>query len=269
MNNIYYYITDIPAQSDRQVNDVPLCVNCAGIVDDDSFFSNNSSRRDYYFLYLQKGRLNTGDGVLFSGDFIIFEPNYTYSYQGEGETSYLFVHFSGSEAKELIQSKGLPFATPMHIGIHTSIKSRFEYLFQEFMILDLESPQIMTALLNEIIALTSRYIKGTSMKKIPLKSIQYINFHYTENLTVKQLADIENMSLTKYRQLFKKHTGVSPLDYIITRRINAACRMLETSNCSISEIAAKSGFSDPYYFSRIFKKKMGISPHKYRKTETY
>lgn len=269
MKDMYYYITNIPSESNREVTDVSLCVNCAGIVDNNNFLVSNLSRHDFYFLYLQKGRLKTPNGTLNGGDFIIFEPNIPYSYENDGQTSYLFIHFSGRDSRSLIEANELPIAKPSQIGIHTSIKDRFEYLFQEFMILDDKSPEIMASILTEIITLTSRYLKGNSIKRIPLKSIQHINFHYAENLTIEDLARIENMSLTKYRKLFKKHTNVSPLDYIISRRINVACIMLETTHSSICEIASKIGYADPYYFSRIFKKKVGISPQKYRKSETY
>ena len=73
------------------------------------------------------------------------------------------------------------------------------------------------------------------------------------------------MSCTSFRSAFKKHTGVSPNEYIITQRISAACQLLVQTDKSISEIAAEVGYGDQYYFSRIFKKKMGVPPLGYRR----
>ena len=269
MNHLYYYNTKTPFKSDNQkITDVKLHINCAGTVDDENFFSNKSVRRDFYFIYLLKGKLVTVSGELMPGDFILYKPNTPYRYESCGYTSYLFVHFSGSEADKTVAEIGLPTGKSVHIGVHTSLKERFENLFREFMILDSESNEIMTHILQEILILTARYIKGGSLQKPPLKSLQYIHLHYTENITVEELSEIEEMSLTKYRTVFKKHTGQSPLDYIISLRTNAACRLLTTSHASVAEIASKTGYADQYYFSRIFKKKTGVSPLEYRKKET-
>ena len=76
---------------------------------------------------------------------------------------------------------------------------------------------------------------------------------------------MEHMSGTAFRAAFKKHTGVSPGEYIIAQRISVACRLLAQTDMSVSAIAADIGYGDQYYFSRIFKKKMGMAPLKYRK----
>ena len=76
---------------------------------------------------------------------------------------------------------------------------------------------------------------------------------------------MEGLSKSHYRVLFKEATGVSPKEYITQRRIDAACDILEHSEKSIDEVSLASGYSDVYYFGRIFKKKMGISPGRYRK----
>jgi len=63
---------------------------------------------------------------------------------------------------------------------------------------------------------------------------------------------------------FKKRYGVSPLTYITTLRINRAKHMLRENGSSISEVAQKAGYSDPAYFSRVFRKYVGVSPKQFR-----
>lgn len=68
------------------------------------------------------------------------------------------------------------------------------------------------------------------------------------------------------KKLFKKETGLTPLQYLTDRRLESAANML-VMNCdkgNISETARLCGFSDPLYFSRLFKKKYGVSPRNYR-----
>ena len=71
----------------------------------------------------------------------------------------------------------------------------------------------------------------------------------------------------KFRKLFREKTGVSPKQYIIRRRIDAASRLLLTGKKSIGEIAAELGYNTPYEFSAQFRKFTGISPKKYRQQQ--
>lgn len=70
------------------------------------------------------------------------------------------------------------------------------------------------------------------------------------------------------RHCFKEEIGQTPLEYLTTMRIRQAKQyLITTKHYSISDIAYMCGFSDPYYFSRCFKKHTGISPYNYRKSK--
>lgn len=66
------------------------------------------------------------------------------------------------------------------------------------------------------------------------------------------------------RQLFRHEFGVSPLRYLIRRRIEAACELLRATPLPVREVAARCGFENPYYFARMFKKTVGRTPSAYR-----
>ena len=97
------------------------------------------------------------------------------------------------------------------------------------------------------------------------RSIVYLNEHYNENITVGQLAKIAHYSTAQFRKLFHNTTHLSPSDYIIKVRINAAKTLLKTTDRRISDIATETGFFDHSHFIRTFRTHVGITPLEYRK----
>ena len=77
-----------------------------------------------------------------------------------------------------------------------------------------------------------------------------------------------NMDKSYFYKLFKAWANVTPNEYRNQLRISSAKSMLKNTNLTIYQIAEKTGFIDPYYFSRIFKNKVGITPLRYRKMFT-
>lgn len=96
-------------------------------------------------------------------------------------------------------------------------------------------------------------------------AIGYINENCTENISVSELAAESGFSETHFINLFKKQTGDTPKNYLIKGRLRLAKQILCSSDKSIKETASLCGFSDEYYFSRIFKKHEKISPSQFRK----
>lgn len=86
------------------------------------------------------------------------------------------------------------------------------------------------------------------------------------SVSVPQMAAMAGLSLSHFAELFLKHIGHSPMDYLIRVRMGRACHLLDFTTLSVKEIAAKVGYSDPYYFSRVFKKITSSSPRAYRET---
>ncbi len=97
-----------------------------------------------------------------------------------------------------------------------------------------------------------------------LPVIQYINTHINKPLTLCQLANIVHLSPVYFSELFSKTLNISPIQYLIKRRITRAKEYLLFTNESISQIAQQIGFKDSFYFSRLFKRKIGMSPLQYR-----
>lgn len=94
---------------------------------------------------------------------------------------------------------------------------------------------------------------------------QYVieNMH-NSNLEVGELADISMVSRTSFYRRLKQLSGLSPIDFIRQQRMEYAKSLIVEGKSTISEVSYKAGFSDPKYFSKCFKKAVGLTPQEYR-----
>ncbi|MBS5940023.1 AraC family transcriptional regulator [Clostridium sartagoforme] len=114
---------------------------------------------------------------------------------------------------------------------------------------------------------TSSLFIEESQEKINLECMKiknYIDAHYSQNITLDFLSDLSYMNKFHLVHTFTKEIGVSPINYVITRRIQEAKNLLATTNYSIRDIASIVGFSNSSYFSQMFRKVSGMSPKSYR-----
>lgn len=96
------------------------------------------------------------------------------------------------------------------------------------------------------------------------KAVTFMKDNIRKKLTVDDIASRFSYSASHFFALFRKETGMSPLDYFIQLKIQKACQMLDLTNMRIKEIAATIGYDDPYYFSRLFSRVMDMPPKEYR-----
>ncbi|MGN1141820.1 MAG: helix-turn-helix domain-containing protein [Oliverpabstia sp.] len=97
-------------------------------------------------------------------------------------------------------------------------------------------------------------------------ALSYIKKNYTLGISVQEVARLLNISTDYFCRLFKTTLDITPKEYIQNLRIrHAISEMDKNPYCTVTEIALTSGFSDPNYFSRIFRRKTGISPSGYLK----
>ena len=94
---------------------------------------------------------------------------------------------------------------------------------------------------------------------------RYIDEHFTEPLSLDTLAEVAHVNKYHLSHTFRREYGISPINYLIMRRIREGRHMLEHTSYSLSQIAHSIGFSSPSYFSQSFRKAEGLSPAEYRK----
>lgn len=95
------------------------------------------------------------------------------------------------------------------------------------------------------------------------RSIAYIHRHYPEKIKLDTLSDIAGFTRTSYSRTFKKSMGVPPIDYLNAYRIEQAKQMLLETGRTVKEVSSAIGFGSEFYFSRMFKRQVGLSPTLY------
>ena len=96
------------------------------------------------------------------------------------------------------------------------------------------------------------------------KAKNYIEKHFTEQITISKISSIAALAPNYFIRKFKEEYRITPVNYQIELKINAAKTLLKTTNYQVKRVAGEVGFRDIYYFSRQFKKTTGMSPGKFR-----
>jgi transcriptional regulator GlxA family with amidase domain len=96
-------------------------------------------------------------------------------------------------------------------------------------------------------------------------TIGYMQEFLSQPLQVPALARLANLSPSHFFAVFKKRTGFAPKDFFIRLKIQRACEILEATDLCVKEVAAKLGYDDAFYFSRLFKSVNGVAPTEYRR----
>lgn len=94
---------------------------------------------------------------------------------------------------------------------------------------------------------------------------RYLDSNYSDHITLDLLANITHMNKYYLIHAFTKYTGMSPINYLKSRRLEESKTLLETTDMTVAGICNNVGFSSQAYFSQAFKKHTGISPNEYRK----
>lgn len=252
---------------------LPLVVNCAGNINLGKRFETNNTvgRVDYYLMYIVSGRLKVWlpDGIRTAeaGDFIIFPPEYKYRYSSSGKVmlSYYFAHFTGSEVEKILDGCFLsPLPSLWNAGSSDEAALGFGSMLEAYARADeLRDVSLSSALMRILVALSSA-VRAKNGERPLSRSMTYINSKYTEDISVGELAEMEGLSVSRYNVLFRSINGISPIKYIISLRIKHACTLLSSTDLAVNEIGAAVGYEDNHFFSKLFKKYVGISPTAYR-----
>ncbi len=232
--------------------------------------------RDHYLIhYIVRGKgtftVNRTVYPLRAGDVFLAKPNQLISYSADkiDPWEYYWVGFNGVSANRLVLE--LPFRddSPTH---HCQNAERVKNALREIFLA--RGPQpcdealmvgrlylFAAELMREAKALAPR--PANSGAQYVLSAIKFIQFNYSHNIGIDDIARAVGVSRSHLYRIFMGNVGCSPIDYLTQYRIDEACALLKRSALSVAEISASVGFYDPFYFSRVFKKNVGVPPSKY------
>jgi AraC-like DNA-binding protein len=199
---------------------------------------------------------------------IEFDPRFIWSIESNMfDSRYLAIFFERNEFFENRLDRNNP-ATMEIVRLFTEIEEEFIGKLPEYALM------IKVKLLNILVALIRHYgyirreNEDYTKRKYDLtiinKVIDYIQDNLAEDFRLEDLSKIAYMNPSYFSTFFKKYLGMSPSDYISTKRINRAVEYLKTSNKTIMEISGLCGFNNTANFNKIFKKKVGKVPSDFR-----
>lgn len=195
---------------------------------------------------------------------VIFDPDLLHSHRiDSAETKFI---------TPIVRSR-IRFANL--IAGDAAIKDSLDELIAEFQKKDVAYELSVKSCLFRLLAVMLRGHVAESMPQGELASrirrltriepvLQYIEDNYAKRLDVETLAGIAGMSRYHFSRVFKELTSRSVTDYVNFVRIGRCAQDLRYTNKTVSEIALEHGFSDIYYFSRLFKSYCGVSPSSLR-----
>jgi AraC-like DNA-binding protein len=256
-------------------NSLGLTVYSCGVQRCGSCHSWGPAVRDHYLIHCiisGRGVFSSGgkEYRLAAGDGFLVVPSLVASYAADQKDpwEYCWVGFNGSDAKRLMGQTGLLDSSPV---FHYGDENHFEQLMMKVCDASGSSPseeaRMESGLLLFLAELMEKF--GTPSARHPngyeyvQKAIKYIDYHYSSDIDIKDIASSVGISRSHLYRLFMQHISIPPNEYLMRYRIGKACELLENNNLSVGEVAYSAGFSDQLYFSRVFKKCMGMPPSRY------
>jgi AraC-like DNA-binding protein len=237
---------------------------------------------DYYLIhYVISGRgvfsTQGEEYALGTGDSFVIEPEQLISYVSDENDPwhYCWIAFTGEQAPTLVASTGInPLQPILHSKRNRHIPVLFRHIQQALrakkVSAQLKSIGYLLLLLGEYCealsaSTTAGIVTEAESDRIVQQAIHYLSTQYAEPITIEMMAESLGYNRAYLSRLFKRHTKVTPVTFLLKLRVDKARQLLrERLELTIEQIAASVGFYDPLYFSKQFRRLYGVSPSEYR-----
>lgn len=231
----------------------------------------------FYIVYISKGEgvfesVPVGVQPVTAGTIFILFPGIWHRYKPSASSGWeeYWVGFKGSYAGDLMSrhffSPGKPF---IHAGFHEELLTLFHELLDKVQHAQIGYHRVIPGICLQMLGLIYVIAMHRQQPENPDEQlISKAKFMLRESLeqqvNMQKLAQELPMGYSKFRKEFKRATGQSPHAYHLALRLDKACELLRSTALTVSEISCHTGFESPFYFSKIFRKKNGMSPTDYR-----
>ena len=231
---------------------------------------------DYQIIYLTEGSMSfLVDGItkiLSAGDIIIYPPDTAQKYKSISESgaSYIWVHFTGFAAEDMILSSGLTAGKIYSAWPNQSVYSMIMKMGDELRIKRTGSETRANGLFLELLSFLARELKsdrksGNRYSRI-LPALRDMEKNAGARRSNEEYAKMCGLTPYYFIHLFKEVTGESPVKYISELNMRKAEYLLEDTNMGVADIARLTGFESPSYFTKRFKERFGKTPSEFRES---
>jgi len=208
-----------------------------------------------------------------TGDLISLRPGKPHEYQSDPRDPWeiVWVHFDGQLAAAFVDKiRGFGEVRTV-LGLDDEIRDRWLELVIAHAAhgpgFEIRANTALYGLLGLIIHRLLLKTRIPSVeKRVDVHRLQnHIHHHLDKPITLGELARQAGLSVPHFNRVFRKLFQVSPMHYVLQKRIARACTLLTETSMPVKQISRAVSYDDPYYFSRLFRKMMGISPSEYRR----
>lgn len=201
-----------------------------------------------------------------TGDVFFAFPGCPYEIEGNDDFKYIYISFMGSCVGKLFET--------LEISIEKPVYRKFDNLLELWLSSIVRVNQLNANILTESVLLYTLSFINNKNESVELKEngetffeliVDYIDNHYKDpDISLGKVADVFSYTEKYVSHIFKKNMNTGFSAYLNKLRIQYALELMENTRMSVSEIAGLCGFSDALYFSKVFKKNIGMSPSDYR-----
>lgn len=217
----------------------------------------------------------TCQGTIKKGDIFFLPKGMEHQYKSSNKTpwSIYWVHINGHLFEQFMDFIGI---NKTKLTLKVSNQESLIDEFEQLLATRNKSYQLNSFILaaNIIKKMFALFTVNSSVEPEQLrqdfnlsKVTGFMEENISQKINLQEIADSLKLSKFYFSKKFLQHTGVSPIRYFLELKIKHACKLLDESNMSVKDVALKIGYEDPYYFSRLFKKIMGLSPTQYRQSQ--
>ena len=231
--------------------------------------------KEYILLYCTEGQgkviINNKKFNLIPNHFIIIPPDIPHHYKSSLKNPWMiyWVHFTGKRASIIYDRysyENHPIVkfieyNEQRVKNFLNIIRLLESTFEER---SLEFANINLMNLISSFFYKQEFNSKSTEKNMVNNSIEFMKENLHKPLKIEDLANHQYLSVSRFSEVFKENTGYPPIHYFIKLKVQKSCQFLYFTDKSIKEICLIVGFRDQYYFSRMFKKIMGVPPSKYK-----
>ena len=235
-------------------------------------------RLDYQIIYVASGKahfyFNGVEHIISAGNMVIYRPKeeQRYYYYAADHTQVYWVHFTGGNVKNILRKYGIAdHMRVLYTGTSLEYKQLFEQMIHELTLCKDDYEELSVGYLQHLLILIHRSINNKPREKTLLlvssmdTAVRYFHENYNKQICIEEYAAKQHISVSWFIRNFKEYTDVTPTQYLLSLRISNAQTLLETTNYNVTEISEIVGYNNPLYFSRLFKKQVGMSPSDVRK----